>query len=290
MRSQRSDRLLLPELQDAPVGAATLRDLLSHSSGLPGWRGLYERLSPNADLPNSQEARFRAAQQAVRLIKNEALVYRPRERSIYSDLGFMLLGFIIERVGGSPLDQFVSERITQPLHADPLRYLPIGNTGNLHEDSICPTIAPTEWDEWRNRLLCGEVHDQNAAAMGGVAGHAGLFGTAQSVLAVTGAWLSAYQRRGSIFEADVVREITGRQAGKASWALGWDTPSCPPRQDNTFHRSPSGIWDIRGRRFGSIRCKNWKSCCYRTVFIRRGKTKRSKIFVPRSMIWSIESS
>ena len=227
--------LLLPELQDAPVGAATLRDLLSHSSGLPGWRAFYERLSPNADLPDSQKARSKAAQQVVRLIKNEALVYRVRERSIYSDLGFMLLGIIIERVGGSSLDQFVSERITQPLQAGPLRYLPIDPTGSRQE-----TIAPTEWDEWRNRLVCGEVHDQNAAAMGGVAGHAGLFGTAQSVLAVTGAWLAAYHRRNSIFEANVVREITERQAdlGKASWALGWDTPS-PPSSSGQYFSSKS---------------------------------------------------
>jgi len=234
--------LLLPDLQDAPVGAATLRDLLSHSAGLPGWRGLYERLSPKADLPHSREARFTAAQQALRLIKNETLVYRLRERSLYSDLGFMLLGFIIERVGGSPLDQFVSERITQPLQADPLRYLPIGKATGLQEGSIIPTIAPTERDEWRSRLLCGEVHDQNAAAMGGIAGHAGLFGTAQSVLAVTGAWLSAYHRRGSIFDADIVRELTGRQAqiGGSSWALGWDTPSPPSSSGQHFSSKSFG--------------------------------------------------
>jgi CubicO group peptidase (beta-lactamase class C family) len=147
----------------------------------------------------------------------------------------MLLGCIIERVGGSPLDQFVAERIAEPLRADPLRYLPLGKIASLQE-----TIAPTEWDEWRNRLLCGEVHDQNAAAMGGVAGHAGLFGTAQSVLALTGAWLAAYHRRNSIFETNIVREITERQAhlGKASWALGWDTPS-PPSSSGQYFSSKS---------------------------------------------------
>ena len=90
-------------------------------------------------------------------------------------------------------------------------------------------IAPTEQDEWRNRLLRGEVHDENAAAMGGVAGHAGLFGTAESVLAVSGAWLRGYHGGESIFDGKLVMQFTTRQesAARSSWALGWDTPSAP---------------------------------------------------------------
>jgi len=97
-------------------------------------------------------------------------------------------------------------------------------------------VAPTEQDEWRTRLLCGEVHDENAAAMGGIAGHAGLFGTAESVLAVSGAWLSAYCGRTSILEKELVREFTTRQEfdERSSWALGWDTPSMPSSSGTSF--------------------------------------------------------
>jgi CubicO group peptidase (beta-lactamase class C family) len=83
--------------------------------------------------------------------------------------------------------------------------------------------------------LCGEVHDENAASLGGVAGHAGLFGTAGAVLAVTGAWLQAHHRRSSMLDADLVKEFTCRQAvvPGSSWALGWDTPS-PPSSAGRF--------------------------------------------------------
>ena len=78
-------------------------------------------------------------------------------------------------------------------------------------------------------MLHGEVHDENAAAMGGVAGHAGLFGTAEAVLAVSGGWLDAYHGRSSILDGELVREFTRRQSHvpKSSWALGWDTPTAP---------------------------------------------------------------
>jgi len=90
-------------------------------------------------------------------------------------------------------------------------------------------IAPTEFDPWRNRQLQGEVHDENAAALGGVAGHAGLFGTAEAVLAVSGAWLAAYHQRPSILAAQLVRQFATRASHvpNSSWALGWDTPSTP---------------------------------------------------------------
>jgi CubicO group peptidase (beta-lactamase class C family) len=227
---------LLPELEDAAIGQATLRQLLAHSSGLPGWRGYYEHLSPNAILPSSQQARVRAGQQVLRLIKREAMIYEGDERSLYSDLGFMLLGLVIERLSGITLDQFVCEQIVQPLNAHPLCYLPTDHEGLSRRMSMINVIAPTEWDAWRGRLLCGEVHDENAAALGGVAGHAGLFGTAEAVLALTGAWLAGYQCKPSILNHEVVRDLTRRQTTvpESSWALGWDTPSLPSSSGQYF--------------------------------------------------------
>ena len=222
---------LLPELAGAPVAPATLRQLLTHSSGLPGWRGYYERLSPDGSVPASADARAEAGRRMLQLIGQEALIYPMGGKSLYSDLGFMLLGMLVEQLSGMPLDRFVQERLYQPLAAKPLSFLP----GGAPKPSFGP-IAPTEEDPWRERLLCGEVHDENAAALGGVAGHAGLFGTADAVLAVTGAWLQAYHRRPSQLDAEAVREFTQHQhaAPGSSWALGWDTPSSPSSSGQYF--------------------------------------------------------
>jgi CubicO group peptidase (beta-lactamase class C family) len=165
----------------------------------------------------------------LRLIAQESLIYGMGEKGLYSDLGFMLLGFVIERLSGMSLDRFVRERIYQPLAAHPLSFLPGGDALPSSARASFKDIAPTEEDSWRGRLLCGEVHDENAAALGGVAGHAGLFGTADAILAVTGAWLQAYHRRPALLDSALVREFTMRQDAVpgSTWALGWDTPSAP---------------------------------------------------------------
>src|SRR5690348_5556953 len=97
-------------------------------------------------------------------------------------------------------------------------------------------IAPTEYDTWRNKLLCGEVHDENAAALGGVAGHAGAFGTAEGVLSVSGAWLHAHRGATSLLNTDLARRFTTRrkEVHESSWALGWDTPSVPSSSGRYF--------------------------------------------------------
>lgn len=237
-RSCLNDRIgvLLPELVDSPVEQATMRQLLTHSSGLPGWRGFYERLCPQGTTPATREARADAGRRMLRLIGEEALIYGMGEKSLYSDLGFMLLGILIERLTGMPLDRFVRDRICQPLGAQPLGYLADGDTLSVSERASFGPIAPTEEDPWRGRLLCGEVHDENAAALGGVAGHAGLFGTAEAVLAVTGAWLQACRRAPSLLDAALVLEFVKRQDAVpgSSWALGWDTPSSPSSSGRYF--------------------------------------------------------
>ena len=228
---------VLPELAGSPIGTASLRHLLTHSSGLPGWRGYYERLSPTASIPATEQQRGLSRVALVKLIRDEALIYERGARSLYSDLGFMLLGMIVERCGGVPLQEFFRDRIASLAGASQLGFVPTEWADNFLQ---CARrrggdVAPTEHDAWRGRLLCGEVHDENAAALGGVAGHAGLFGTAEAVLAVTGAWLEAYHRRSSVLETDLVKEFTSRQtiAPGSSWALGWDTPS-PPSSAGRF--------------------------------------------------------
>lgn len=214
----------LGELDGAPIGRATVRELLTHRSGLPGWRPLYERLEGTCGPAVRLGAVVAQRQAVLRVIRDESLMYPRGDRSLYSDLGFILLGCLIERISAMPLDRWFDEEIARPLNAKPLLFSP------TEKSAIeISSIAPTEYDEWRHRLLRGEVHDENAGAMGGVAGHAGLFGTAESVLTVSGAWLQAYHGRPSILDESLGREFTTRQRSidQSSWALGWDTPSVP---------------------------------------------------------------
>jgi serine-type D-Ala-D-Ala carboxypeptidase len=236
---------VVTELEGAPIGQATVRDLLTHRSGLPGWRPLYERLDVRDIAPGLPGGDLSVKQHILKMIREEPLIYVRGERCVYSDLGFMLLGFLVERLSGMTLDRWCEDAIVRPLQAEPMMFCP--TAGGAQLDVMRPIvdvsrIAPTEQDEWRNRLLCGEVHDENAAAMGGIAGHAGLFGTAESVLAVSGAWLHGYHGRESILERELVRQFTIRQesAARSSWALGWDTPSAPSSSGSSFSERSFG--------------------------------------------------
>lgn len=219
----------LPECADVSIGSATMRDLLTHSSGLPGWRGFYERLSPDGTIPSSAEEREQAKQSMLSLILAEAPVYERGTRSLYSDLGFIVLGMIVERISGQSMNDYFLEHIVRQLGRLRIGFILSGKSDLFSGsgDGNLGGVAPTEMDHWRGHLLCGEVHDQNAAALGGEAGHAGLFGSIDTVLAITGEWLQAYHGQGSFLERNMVQEFTRRQMSgeSSSWALGWDTPS-----------------------------------------------------------------
>lgn len=236
---------VLAELEGTLIGQATVRDLLAHRSGLPGWRPFYERLDAGGVVPELSGGNQPVKQLVLKMIRDEPLIYVRGERSIYSDLGFMLLGFLVERLSGMPMDLWCEEAIVRPLRANPMMFSPTGGLtqlGATRSMADVSLIAPTEQDEWRNRLLRGEVHDENAAAMGGVAGHAGLFGTAESVLAVSGAWLCGYHGRESILDGELVRQFTTRQesATRSNWVLGWDTPSAPSSSGSHFSEQSFG--------------------------------------------------
>src|SRR5262245_56984999 len=234
----------LAELEGTVIGQATVRDLLTHRSGLPGWRPFYERLAGRGIIPGLPSQDQPVQQLVLQMIRDEPLIYRRGERNVYSDLGFMLLGFLVERLSGMALNHWCEEAIFRPLRAVPLAFCPTAERpqfGGAHPTVNVSNIAPTERDDvWRGRLLCGEVHDENAAALGGIAGHAGLFGTAESVLAVSGAWLQSYHGSSSMLEGGLVRQFTARQefSTRSSWALGWDTPS-PPSSSGSFFSEES---------------------------------------------------
>jgi CubicO group peptidase (beta-lactamase class C family) len=216
----------LHELHHTAIGEATIWHLLTHSSGLPGWRPFYQQLGQDVDMSEPVVGARSNAERVLSFIRSERLEFVPGERSLYSDLGFMLLGWIVERLSGCLLDEFCRSRLYSPIGAWPLAFVPRGmSVANLFgQESV---VAPTEEDPWRGRLLEGEVHDENAAALGAVAGHAGLFGTAQAVACVAQAWLDAWSGQPGRWSSDLVRRFVARQTviPSSTWALGWDTPS-----------------------------------------------------------------
>jgi CubicO group peptidase (beta-lactamase class C family) len=237
----RVERWLEP-LSGTSVGAASIAQLLNHSSGLPGWRPFYERLCADPQGHDCPVDREEAKAAVISYIREEPLLYPAGSRSLYSDLGFMLLGFIVERLASRSLAAFCEEELFRPLGAAPLAYRPRGATMSDVPRDDSHSIAPTEDDPWRGRILCGEVHDENAYALGGIAGHAGLFGTAQAVLAMSAGWLAAYCGEESILDGPSVRRFVSRQRTTpgSSWALGWDTPSPPSSAGAHFGESSFG--------------------------------------------------
>jgi CubicO group peptidase (beta-lactamase class C family) len=205
----------------------TVRHLLAHCSGLPAWRPFYRAIT-RAGRGGPNVAAGRGAREFVyEQIHRERLESPPGTESVYSDLGFLLLGELIELVTKAPLDRVCHEHIFRPLG---LRSTGFVDLGRLRRDKLAPVtdaIAPTEQCPWREKVLCGEVHDDNAWAMGGVAGHAGLFSTAADVHTLV-CWLRACARgEDPALPAELVRRFWTRDATvpDSTWALGWDTPS-----------------------------------------------------------------
>jgi len=185
--------LWVNELEGSPFADVVLRQLLSHRAGLPAWRPYYERLAPSALPPCNEEKRQQRVHALLRAIACAPVEYLPGSQSLYSDLGFMLLGVIIERCAGMPLAAYCRQRIYEPLGITSLSFISVDTVKAAFQDPA--EIVPTEWDCWRQRLLCGEVHDENAYVLGGSAGHAGLFGTAHAVAQLSAAWLHAVKGR-----------------------------------------------------------------------------------------------
>lgn len=142
------------------AGAVTFRHLLTHTAGLPAWRPLFRQPDAGA---------------AAALARETFFAYPIGERVIYSDIGLILLGMAIASLTALPLAAAVATYVIQPLGLSHTAYRPLAAGADLAD------IAPTEFCQWRNRRICGEVHDENAAQLGGISGHAGLFSTALDV-------------------------------------------------------------------------------------------------------------
>ena len=138
---------------------------------------------------------------------------------------------MVEALSGQTLDAFCAERIFAPLGMNDTRFLPLPPDGSNAQSAVPAElrrrIAATENCAWRDRIVWGEVHDPNASAMGGVAGHAGLFAPANDVMTFALAFLDGWHGRSEFFPQELVQEFCTRQhlPDDSDWAIGWDTPT-----------------------------------------------------------------
>jgi beta-glucosidase-like glycosyl hydrolase/CubicO group peptidase (beta-lactamase class C family) len=183
----------------------TVRRLLTHSSGLPAWRPIYKE----ADSPDI----------AMGLVYATPLDTLPGVRMVYSDLGAILLGEIVRVVSGERIDAYFAKHVAGPLGMSETSWLP--------SSALLGRIAPTEIDPWRQRHLRGEVHDENAFALGGVSAHAGLFSTARDLTRFARMCLNRGTLDGArIFEPATLDLFTTVQdSAFSNRALGWETPN-----------------------------------------------------------------
>lgn len=229
----------LPAWNAGSKARATLRHLLSHTAGLPDWRPFFQTLEPA--LIATPEGKRRIVERAAQ----EPLESDPGADNRYSDLGFILLGAILETVAQRPLDELARDRVMGPLGVSSVAYLPIAGA---REWAANRQVAATEHCPWRGRVLRGEVHDENAYAMGGVSGHAGLFGDAQGVRRLVQEWGEAVRGRSAVWPADLAAAFVTRQSdlGRGLWALGWTVPTPPSTSGRFFSAKAYGHLGFTG--------------------------------------------
>jgi beta-N-acetylhexosaminidase len=197
--------------KDNPIGLewrhkVTVRHLMTHTSGLPPFKE-YWRTSKGKD-------------DTLRMIFNEPLEYEPGTKMVYSDLGIILMAEIIERLTGRKLDDLAREYIFDPLQMKHSMYKPA--------KKLWPEIAPTEFDaQFRHRLIQGEVHDENAFAIGGVSGHAGVFSTAPDLAAFCQMYLNGgiYAHQRILKRATIAQFTVPQQLSNNTRTLGWVVPT-----------------------------------------------------------------
>ena len=196
-----------PDFKGNGKDSVTVRHLLTHSSGLPAWIDLWNKVeSPEAVLD---------------YIKGLDLIFAPGDSMVYSDMGIILLKDIMEKVARKPLDKLAARYFYKPLGLENTFYNP--------QPALHPRVAPTEVGGGMNRgEIRGEVHDENAMFLGGVSSHAGLFSTAEDLAEISQMLLNEgiYNHR-RILRPATIATWTARQdsSGPSGRGLGWDTPS-----------------------------------------------------------------
>jgi CubicO group peptidase (beta-lactamase class C family) len=206
--------------QEVDARQVTFWHLLTHTSGLAAWHSLYRQNGDetgSVPLPHQVPAEKRARRVAA-IHGLYGFAYPPSARMVYSDLGFILLGEAIAHLAGASLDVYVRRAVLEPLGLANTTYNPLAN--GVPADRI----VPTELCAWRQRRCQGEVHDENAASLGGVAGHAGLFGTAWDVASLGWTYLNGDSYGGAcILSPKTIAEMTRTQVNfnDNPRGLGW---------------------------------------------------------------------
>lgn len=195
----------LPEFNNNGKDKITIRNLLLHNSGLPAFKRYYDEYS--------------TANEVINDIMNLKLIYEPGTKYVYSDLGMITLQKVIERITGKTLDKFLDENLFKPLNINLTMYNP--------SKEMKERCMPTEVDTfYRMRLLQGEVHDERAYMLNGVAGHAGLFSTAEDLSVFVRMLLNNGKYNGKqIIRKKIIDEWTTKQSELSDRGLGWDTRS-----------------------------------------------------------------
>jgi serine-type D-Ala-D-Ala carboxypeptidase len=207
------DLLQIPAPPDKAT--ITLRYLLSHSAGFQDWAPFYLELSD--EKPQERKSLLR------NMLLKMPLKYPPGRRFIYSDPGYMILEWVVEKVTGNSLPQFLNEHFLTPLSLKKRLFF-----GKIDPPPNKNEFAATEDCPWRKRILQGEVHDENAWTLGGYSGHAGIFGTADGVYGLASLLREHFHGlRDDYLQPKTVRTFFEKQhlAPGSTWALGWDTPS-----------------------------------------------------------------
>jgi CubicO group peptidase (beta-lactamase class C family) len=206
----------LTEFERTDKQAITIRELLTHSSGLPAWRPLYILAGGETD-------------RTLSTIANLELEYKPGTRVIYSDLGFIVLGLLLERVAGQRFADLVQSEVLQPLDLkrtffNPEMAMQTGiaacETGNAYEREMYPAKDSSGYSGWRKELIWGQVHDGNAHFLGGAAGHAGLFSTFLETLALANQFVSSQTKLLRPETCKLFRQNLTRGLEEAR-SLGW---------------------------------------------------------------------
>ena len=225
---------ILDELRNTDKAGITVDMLLRHTSGLPALKKYYTGLIKSDEKPR----------QCLKcLLLQEKLEYIPGKRQLYSDLGFMLLGMIIEHISGMRLDRFVFEEIYEPLGIEDIFFIDLNSEKRKYYPHNSRFVS-TRYCSWRKKILDGEVDDDNAFAAGGIEGHAGLFGDAKSVWLLCLEILRALQNDSpAVLVPDIMQQLVKkdniREPGFDKVA-GFDTPSKIGSSSGHFF-SPSSI-------------------------------------------------
>lgn len=207
---------LLPA--DFPVDKRTLtpRLLLSHCAGFTDWKPFYLELDAIR-----QDKRKKVLREHI---LNMPPAYQAGNKALYSDLGFMLLEWIVEEKAAAPMHLFLDQHFYSPLGLQ-RTFLSVNDAKRIFEEG---DFAATEDCRWRGKIIRGSVHDENAFSLGGYSGHSGLFGTAKDVYTLVNLLRAHYYKeRSDYLSPETVRTFFSRQniVDGSTWALGWDTPS-----------------------------------------------------------------